>query len=60
MKNKIPNDPMICLSFVNTKLRDQYSSLELFCEDYETERSQLEEKLEKIGFHYDETRNCFL
>ena len=30
----IPNDPMILLSFVNTKLRDEYSTLEEFCNHF--------------------------
>ena len=29
----IPQDPVILLSYVNTKLRDQYSSLEQMCHD---------------------------
>lgn len=56
---KIPQDPMICLSFVNTKLRDQYSALEAFCEDYDVNREELEKKLQEIGFEYDERKNQF-
>lgn len=32
-ENTIPNDPMILLSFVNTKLRDFYPSLDKMCDD---------------------------
>ena len=31
-ENTIPNDPMILLSFVNTKLRDFYPSLDKMCD----------------------------
>ena len=31
----LPNDPMILLSVVNTKLRDEYDSLEALCDDLE-------------------------
>lgn len=56
---KIPQDPIICLSFVNTKLRDQYPTLDAFCEDYEEKREELEKKLQEIGFCYDEAKNQF-
>ena len=29
----LPKDPVILLSYVNTKLRDNYSSLQEFCEE---------------------------
>ena len=29
----LPSDPMILLSFINTKLRDFYPSLDALCED---------------------------
>ena len=41
----IPKDPIMCLSFVNTKLRDSYSSLDDFCEDFEADREELVSKL---------------
>ena len=31
----IPKDPMILLSFVNMKLRDEYSTLEEFCKEHD-------------------------
>ncbi len=48
----IPNDPMILLSFVNTKLRDEYSSLEEFCKGHDLDVESLKKKLEEIGFEY--------
>ena len=48
----IPNDPMILLSFVNTKLRDEYSTLEEFCKEHDLDVEALKKKLEEIGFQY--------
>ncbi len=48
----IPKDPMILLSFVNTKLRDEYRTLEEFCEGHDLDVESLKKKLEKIGFQY--------
>ena len=48
----IPKDPMILLSFVNTKLRDEYSTLEEFCKEHNLDVEALKKKLEEIGFQY--------
>ncbi|MED9968692.1 MAG: DUF4250 domain-containing protein [Ruminococcus sp.] len=56
----IPNDPMILLSFVNTKLRDNYSSLEAMCDDMQINRRELEEKLGSIDYEYNGELNRFL
>ena len=48
----IPKDPMILLSFVNTKLRDEYSTLEEFCKGHNLDVEALKKKLEDIGFQY--------
>ncbi len=50
---------MICLSFVNTKLRDGYVSLEAFCEDFGIEEAELQKRLEAVGFIYDRENNQF-
>lgn len=55
----LPKDPMILLSVVNTKLRDDYDSLEALCEDLNVDRTELEQKLEAVGFRYDAARNRF-
>ena len=38
----IPKDPVMLMSFLNTKLRDQYSSLEELCQDLEADQAELE------------------
>ena len=55
----LPQDPFMLLSFVNMKLRDNYSSLQDFCEDYDVAEEDLKNKLNAIGFTYDETTGQF-
>ena len=55
----LPNDPMILLSVVNTKLRDEYDSLDALCADLDEEREELEKKLAAAGFRYREELNQF-
>ena len=55
----VPKDPVILYSFLNTKLRDQYSSLEALCEDMNLEKDQILSILATMDFHYDEERNQF-
>ena len=56
---KIPQDPMICLSFINTQLRDYYPDLEELCQVFGIERTDLEEKLRAVGYTYDGGQNRF-
>lgn len=55
----LPNDPIILLSVVNTKLRDCYSSLDDLCDDLGENREEIESKLKAVGFEYDEASNSF-
>lgn len=52
-------DPMILFSFINMKLRDEYSSLSALCEDMEIEEEELTAKLKSVGFEYSEENNKF-
>ena len=56
----IPNDPMILLSFLNTKLRDEYDSLAALCEDLQLDEEEIEAKLAAVGFSYDAERRRFV
>ena len=38
----LPNQPMILLSFINTKLRDDFSSLDELCEDFHVAKDEIE------------------
>lgn len=56
----LPKDPMILLSYVNTKLRDDYPSLDALCEDMDLDRKELERTLAEVGFVYREEQKRFL
>ncbi len=55
----LPSDPIILLSFVNTRLRDQYSSLDALCEDLQADKGELVDRLSSVGFDYDPASNQF-
>ena len=52
-------DPIMLLSFVNTKLRDEYSSLNLLCSDLDLNEEDLKNKLLEIDYKYNEEINQF-
>ena len=56
----LPGDPMILLSFINTKLRDEYSSFDILCDDLGADKDILTAKLADIGYAYDEKLNRFV
>lgn len=55
----IPSDPMMLLSYVNLKLRDEYSSLEEMCDKMDISKSEIEDKLASIGYKYNSSVNQF-
>lgn len=59
MLTGLPNDPMLLLSVVNTKLRDYYPSLDALCDDMDVSKEALTEKLKTIDYEYDEGKNQF-
>ena len=56
----LPNDKMMLLSVVNTKLRDYYRSLDELCEDMNENREDIVSRLNSIGYEYDEKLNRFI
>ena len=56
----IPKDPMILLSYVNTQLRDFYSSLDAFCEEKQVDKEEIVKKLHVIDYEYDTDLNQFV
>ncbi len=61
MNNKqMPKDPMMCLSVVNTYLRDKYHSLEALVDDLQIDQSELIDQLAAIDYVYDKTLNKFV
>ena len=55
----LPQDPVILLSYINTKLRDGYSSLSEFCMAEDADPAECTAKLGEIGCQYDEKLNQF-
>ncbi len=58
--DNLPNDPIILLSVINTKLRDYYKSLAALCDDMNVSRNEIESKLGAIGYVYDPQVNKFV
>ena len=56
----LPQDPIILLSYVNTKLRDQYASLDDLCDDLDVDKEEIVRKLEGVNYSYSAERNQFI
>lgn len=56
----LPNDAVMLLSVINTKLRDYYSSFDALCEDMCIEKDVIIQKLEAIDYTYDKDKNQFI
>lgn len=56
----LPNDPLLLMSVVNTKLRDFYPTLDALCDDLNEDRAALEEKLAAVGYRYHSGINQFV
>ena len=57
---QLPIDDVILLSFVNTKLRDVYSSLSDLCADFGAEEEEVLARLAALGYVYNEEQNAFI
>ena len=55
----LPQDPMMLFSVVNTKLRDEYASLDDLCQDTNVDKQKLESELAAVGFEYNAQQNKF-
>lgn len=55
----IPQDPMMLLSFVNMKLRDDYDSFEAMCDALDVDMAEISDKLKSIGYRYNSEQNQF-
>lgn len=56
----LPQDPVMLLSVVNTKLRDYYKSLDELCEDIQAEKPAIIDMLRHIDYEYDNDTNQFI
>ena len=55
----LPQDPNILLSVINTKLRDEYPSLDALCDGLDADKAELVDKLSSVGYAYDSDTNQF-
>lgn len=55
----LPQDPNILLSYVNTKLRDEYDSLDALCDELDLAPAELTEKMSALGYAYHADANQF-
>lgn len=56
----LPKDPVILLSFINTKLRDEYSSLAELCASLDADETAVREALAALNYHYNPRENRFV
>lgn len=56
----LPKDPVILLSFVNTKLRDEYSDLDDLCAALDADKEAIITPLAALNYQYDPARNQFV
>ena len=59
MNTNLPNDPVILVSYLNTQLRDFYSSLDELCKSFDIKKDAVEQKLAAIDYHYNANLNQF-
>lgn len=57
---EMPSNPYILLSVINTKLRDDYSSLKTLCEEEDLSEKEIISLLKSIDYTYDEKLNKFI
>lgn len=55
----LPKDPFILFSYINTKLRDEYPSLEKLCDDMNIDKEDITRQLQVAGFEYNKELNKF-
>ena len=55
----IPKDPIMLLSWINTQLRDHYTSLDDLRRSENLERSAIEASLASVDYVYDSDTNQF-
>lgn len=55
----LPTDPAILVSYINTKLRDYYPTLDELCDDIDIDRAELESRLREAGYEYNSELNKF-
>ncbi len=55
----IPKDPIMLMSYINTQLRDNYSSLTEFAKSNDLDEEEIITKMGNVGYKYDPEDNRF-
>lgn len=55
----LPNDPVILLSVLNTKLRDFHVNLSDLCDNEDIDEAEITDKMKSAGYVYDNKSNQF-
>lgn len=55
----IPKDPIMLLSYINLKLRDEYSSLDDCVDSLDLDKAVIIDTLRVAGYEYNEELNQF-
>ncbi|MBE5946973.1 MAG: DUF4250 domain-containing protein [Lachnospiraceae bacterium] len=57
---KLPQDPIMLLSFLNTRMRDEKLTLEELCKQFQVSQTEIEDKLDKVGYTYNNELGKFV
>ena len=55
----LPKDPMMLLSILTLKLRDNYKSLMDLCDDLDEDEASILKIMDEAGYRYDTATNQF-
>lgn len=58
--SRLPGDPVVLLSFLNTRMRDEHVTLDELCSQFQADRREIEQKLDKLGYTYNNVLNKFV
>lgn len=56
----LPKDPVMLLSYINTQLRDHYSTLDDLCASLQVEKNAIISTLGTIDYYYAKEHNQFI
>ena len=57
---KLPKDPFMLLSYINTQLRDNYPSLKELSKSCDISETDIKKSLANVGYTYDSASNRFI
>lgn len=57
---KLPQDPIMLLSVLNTRMRDEKLTLEELCKQFQVSQTEIEDKLDKVGYTYNNELGKFI